>query len=40
MESQESKIFKEEAYELLDEIEETILDLRDNPSDNELISKS
>ena len=34
----ETDIFKEEAYDLLDDIEETLLDLGKNPTDNELIN--
>ncbi|MBT4286199.1 MAG: chemotaxis protein CheA [Deltaproteobacteria bacterium] len=34
------KVFKEEAYEKLAEIEETMLELEDSPDDSELISKA
>lgn len=35
----EDDIFREEAYELLDEIEATLLELRDNPDDSEQINR-
>ncbi len=39
MGTMESDIFKEEAYDLLDDIEEALLELRDNPADSELINR-
>jgi len=35
----ETDIFKEEAYDLLDDIEAALLELRDNPGDSELINR-
>lgn len=35
----ETEIFKEEAYELLDEMEQVLLDLRDSPDSQELINR-
>ena len=39
MGTMESDIFKEEAYDLLDDIEAALLELRDNPGDSELINR-
>jgi len=39
MGSMESDIFKEEAYDLLDDIEEALLELRETPGDSELINR-
>lgn len=39
MGTMETDIFKEEAYDLLDDIEAALLELRDNPGDSELINR-